>query len=266
MKIKRLRAKRSSSVASSASGGLLLIAAATVAFSLASAKAAQAQGFLGIYDNPNKPKLIKAPKSNSASADQDVSQAKPDGSKTGSEGLSYCNQIEAKPLGLKSPGGKNLVQFDKCYRGRLHNVCLAKALSTMNSNLQRDYEKLVATNYASITSTSGVCAFTLSQLSEDFELAKAFNSRFKALIDGYDERLKCTDLVLKSLEKVSFPDLPNTEKTVKTMADELKNDIAQFGKERQAVDELLAKITDANKALEVQSDVHRAMCITAQDH
>ena len=67
-------------------------------------------------------------------------------------------------------------------------------------------------------------------------------------------------------EKVSFPDLPNTEKTVKTMADELKNDIAQFGKERQAVDELLAKITDANKALEVQSDVHRAMCITAQDH
>ena len=269
MKIKWLRTKSSSLVASSTSGGLLLVAAATFAFSLVSANASQAQGFLGTYENPNKPKLVKAPKSISASADQNLSQSKPDS--TGSEGLSYCNQMESKPLGLKWPGGKNSVQFDKCYRGRLHNICLTKALSAMNSNLQRDYEKLVATSYPSITSTSAVCAFTLNQLSTDFELAKAFNARYRALVDGYDERLKCTDLVLKSLEKISFPDLPNTEKTVKTMADELKSDIAQFAKERQEVDELLAKITDANKALEVQSDVHRAMCITAevgpaQDH
>ena len=100
-------------------------------------------------------------------------------------------------------------------------------------------------------------------IQQGLETAKAFNARYKALVDGYDERLKCTDLVLKSLEKATFPDLPNIEKTVKTMADELKNDVAQFAKERQAVDELLAKINDAQKALEVHSDVHRAMCITA---
>jgi len=47
-------------------------------------------------------------------------------------------------------------------------------------------------------------------------------------MDGYDERLRCTDLVLKSLEKVTLPDLPNVEKTVKSMAEELKNDVAQF--------------------------------------
>ena len=37
----------------------------------------------------------------------------------------------------------------------------------------------------------------------------------------------------------------------------------KFAKERQAADELLARITDAQKALEVHSDVHRAMCVTA---
>ncbi len=179
------------------------------------------------------------------------------------DGLTYCNQMESKPLGLKSPGGKSLVQFDKCYRGRLHNVCLAKALSVMITSLQKDYEKLVQTDYPAINSTAGVCTFSASQLSADFETARAFNARYKALVGGYDERLKCTDLVLKSLEKASFPDMPNVEKTVKTMADELKNDIASFSKERQAADELLAKVTEAQKALEVHSDVHRAMCITA---
>jgi predicted DNA-binding antitoxin AbrB/MazE fold protein len=69
--------------------------------------------------------------------------------------------------------------------------------------------------------------------------------------------------VLKSLEKVTLPDLPNVEKTVKSMAEELKNDVAQFAKERQVADELLAKVTESQKTLEVQSDVHRAMCITA---
>jgi hypothetical protein len=100
-------------------------------------------------------------------------------------------------------------------------------------------------------------------MSDDLETGKAFYARYKALVDGYDERLKCTDLLLKALEKATFPELPNVEKTVKSMADELKNDVAQFAKERQAADELLAKITDAQKALEVHSDVHRAMCITA---
>ena len=135
--------------------------------------------------------------------------------------------MEAKPLGLRSPGGKHLVQFDKCYRGRLHNVCLAKALSVMFSSLQRDYEKLVETNYPAITSTSAVCAFKLSQMSDDFETGKAFYARYKALVAGYDERFKCTNLVLKSLERATFPDLPNVEKTVKSMADELKSDAAQ---------------------------------------
>jgi hypothetical protein len=40
---------------------------------------------------------------------------------------------------------------------------------------------------------------------------------------------------LKALEKATFPDLPNIDKTVKTMADELKNDVAQFAKERQGL-------------------------------
>jgi hypothetical protein len=133
----------------------------------------------------------------------------------------------------------------------------------MTASLQQDYEKLVETNYPAIASTSAVCAFAFSKLADDFETAKAFNARYKALVDGYDERLKCTDLVFKALEKATFPDLPNIEKTVKTMADELKTDVAQFSKERQAADELLAKITEAQKALEVHQDVHRAMCITA---
>ena len=167
-------------------------------------------------------------------ARQNPAQSKPESAKPGNEGLSYCNQMEAKPLGLRSPGGKNLVQFDKCYRGRLHNVCLAKALSVMTSSLQQDYEKLVETNYPAIASTSAVCAFAFSKLADDFETAKAFNARYKALVDGYDERLKCTDLVFKALEKATFPDLPNIEKTVKTMADELKTDVAQFAKERQS--------------------------------
>jgi hypothetical protein len=47
------------------------------------------------------------------------------------------------------------------------------------------------------------------------------------------------------------------------MADELKKRRGAIREERQAADELLAKITDAQKALEVLSDVHRAMCITA---
>jgi hypothetical protein len=196
-------------------------------------------------------------------ARQGLANGKPDSSKLGSDGLGACNQMEAKPHGLRAPGGKSLVQFDKCYRGRLHNVCLAKALSVMIANMRHDYEKLVETNYPSIASASAVCAFKLSQLSDDFETGRAFHARYKALVDGYAERLKCTDLVLKALEKAAFPDLPNIEKTVKTMADDLKNDVAQFAKERQVADELLAKVADAQKALEVQMDVHRAMCMTA---
>jgi hypothetical protein len=259
MKIKWIRAKRFLSRRSPASRAVLLFALATAAVSLASANASLAQILPGTFEDPTKPK--KSPIS--LAARQNPAQIKPDSAKLGSEGLSSCNQMEAKQLGLRSPGGKSLVQFDKCYRGRLHNVCLAKALSVMISSLQRDYEKLVETNYPSIASASAVCAFKLSQLSDDFETSKAFNARYKALIDGYDERLKCTDLVLKALEKATFPDLPNIEKTVKTMADELKNDVAQFAKERQGADELLVKITDAQKALEVHMDVHRAMCITA---
>jgi hypothetical protein len=263
MKIKRTRANRSPSVTSSASCTILLVAAATVAFSIAGANASLAQGLPGTYEGAAKAKREKAPGPVSLAARQSPLQAKPDTSKLGSEGLGACNQMEAKPLGLRAPGGKNLVQFDKCYRGRLHNVCLAKALSVMISGLQRDYEKLVETSYPSIASASAVCAFKLNQLADDFETGKAFNARYKALVDGYDERLKCTDLVLKALEKAAFPDLPNVDKTVRTMADELKSDVAQFAKERQAADELLAKIADAQKALEVQMDVHRAMCISA---
>jgi hypothetical protein len=130
-------------------------------------------------------------------------------------------------------------------QGRAHNVCLSRALSATLANLQRDYEKLVETNYPAIASTSGVCAFKLSQLSDDFETSKSFHARYKILMEGYDERLRCTDLVLKSLEKVTLPDLPNVEKTVKSMAEELKNDVAQFAKERQVADELLAKVTES---------------------
>jgi hypothetical protein len=254
MKIKWLRVKRFPPVTSSASCALLLVAMGT--FALASANASVAQGLMANYQDTAKPTREKAPKQILLNP----SRIKPDSSKLGNDS---CNQMEAKQLGLRSPGGKSLVQFDKCYKGRLHNVCLAKALSVMSSSLQRDYEKLVETNYPSIASASAVCAFKLSQMSDDLETSKAFYARYKALIDGYDERLKCTDLLLKALEKATFPDLPNVEKTVKSMADELKNDVAQFANERQAADELLAKITDAQKALEVHSDVHRAMCITA---
>lgn len=253
MKINRLCAKRSSPVASSASRILLVAAAVAATSLLAGATGSQAQGLQG----------TSAPKPLVLAARQNPAQTKPEISKPGNEGLGYCNQMEAKPLGLRSPGGKNLVQFDKCYRGRLHNVCLAKALSVMIASLQQDYEKLVETNYPAIASTSAVCSFAFSKLSDDFETAKAFNARYKALVDGYDERLKCTDLVFKALDKATFPDLPNIEKTVKTMADELKTDVAQFSKERQTADELLGKITEAQKALEVHQDVHRAMCITA---
>jgi len=260
MKIKWSLAKRSPPVTGSASCALLLVAMGTVAFSLASANASLAQGLLAAYEDATKPKLGKAPKLILLNP----SHSEPNSSKLGSGGLSSCNRMEAKPLGLRSPGGKHLVQFDKCYRGRLHNVCLGKALSVMFSSLQRDYEKLVETNYPAITSTSAVCAFKLSQMSDDFETGKAFYARYKALVAGYDERFKCTDLVSRSLEKATFPDLPNVEKTIKSMADELKSDATHFAEERQAADELLARITDALKALEVHSDVHRAMCITAE--
>ena len=239
----------------------LLGAVATVAFLALNMNASLAQGQLAI--DASKTKNGKAP--NPISVAARPLNTKPDGSSFGGEELSACNQTEVKSLGLRSPGGKNLVQFDKCYRGRAHNVCLSRTLSDTMASLQRDYEKLVATNYPSIESTSGVCAFKISQLSDDFETSKAFHARYKALVAGYDERLRCTDLVLKSLEKVALPDLPNVEKTVKSMADELKKDVAQFAKERQEADELLAKVTESQKTLEVQSDVHRAMCMTPEE-
>ena len=139
MKIKWLRAKRSPPLTSSASCALLLVAMGIGAFSLASANTSLAQGLLANYQDATKPTREKAPKLILLNP----SRTKPDGSKLGNEGLSSCNQMEAKPLGLRSPGGKSLVQFDKCYRGRLHNICLAKALSGMISSLQHDYEKLV---------------------------------------------------------------------------------------------------------------------------
>ena len=260
MTIKRTRAKRSPSVTSSA-GCVLLLVAATAVLSLASASASLAQGLPAGYESATKQK--REANQASLAARQGASNGKPDSSKLGSDGLGICNQMEAKPHGLRAPGGKSLVQFDKCYRGRLHNVCLAKALSVMIASMRHDYEKLVETNYPSIASASAVCAFKLHQLSDDFETGKAFHARYKGLVDGYAERLKCTDLVLKALEKAAFPDLPNIDKTVRTMADELKNDVAQFANERQAADELLAKVVDAQKALEVQMDVHRAMCMSA---
>jgi hypothetical protein len=256
MKVKWLRAK-DSRVTSLARCTHLLGAVATVAFVLLSANASLAQGLLGT--DGSKPKAEKAPNPKLLAARP--LNTKSDSSSLGGEGLSACNQTEVKSFGLRSPGGKNLVQFDKCYRGRAHNVCLSRALSVMMASLQRDYEKLVETNYPSIASTSGVCAFKLSRLSDDFETSKAFYVRYKALVEGYDERLRCTDLVLKSLEKVALPDLPNLEKIVKSMAEELKSDVAQFAKERQAAEELLTKVTESQKTLEVQSDVHRAMCM-----
>jgi hypothetical protein len=257
MKVKWLRAE-GSRVTSLARCARLLGAGATVAFVLLSTNASLAQGLLAT--DASKPKGEKAPNPKLLAARP--LNTKPESSSLGGEGVSACNQTEVKSFGLRSPGGKNLVQFDKCYRGRAHNVCLSKALSVMMASLQRDYEKLVETNYPSIASTSGVCAFKLSQLSDDFETSKAFHARYKALVEGYDERLRCTDLVLKSLEKVALPDLPNVEKIVKSMAEELKSDVAQFAKERQAAEELLAKVTESQKTLEVQSDVHRAMCMT----
>jgi hypothetical protein len=260
MKIKSFISKRSSLVAGSSSCALLLVAMGTFALSLASANASLAQGLLAAYEDATKPRLGKAPKLILLNP----SHAKPDSSNLGSENLRFCNQMDAKPLGLRSPGGKNLVQFDRCYRGRLHSVCVGKALSVMFSSLQRDYEKLVETNYPAIASTSAVCSFKLSQMSDDFETTKAFYARYKALVAGFDERIKCTDLVSRSLEKATFPDLPNIEKTIKSMADELRNDATYFADERQAADELLVRITDAQTALEVHRDVHRAMCITAE--
>jgi hypothetical protein len=256
MKTKWLRLK-DSRIASLTSCAHLLGAVATIAFVLLSTNASLAQGQLAT--DASKMKSEKAP--NPISVAARPLNTKPDSSSFGGEGLSACNQTEAKSFGLRSPGGKPLVQFDKCYRGRAHNVCLSKALSVMMASLRRDYEKLVETNYPSIASTSGVCAFKISQLSDDFETSKAFHARYKALVEGYDERLRCTDLVLKSLEKVALPDLPNVEKIVKSMAEDLKSDVAQFAKERQAADELLAKVTESQKTLEVQSDVHRAMCM-----
>lgn len=244
---------RSSSPPAATRRSLSLATAVALALSLGTISTASAQSVL---DNGNAHKRVT--RTGSINAAQTTPAAKPD------DGITYCNQMEAKPLGLKFPNGKSLVQFDKCYRGRLHNHCLAKALSVMFSSLQQDYDKLIETNYPSITSTNSVCQFTAGQLTQDLETAKAFTVRYKALVTGYDERLKCTDLVMKSLEKASFPDMPNIEKTVKTMADELKSDVAGFSKERQAADELLAKVTEAHKALEVHSDVHRAMCITAE--
>jgi hypothetical protein len=239
------------------SGVTRLAAIALVAF-VACAGAANAQGILGL-DSPQKKHVNRAPVTTGAlpktGDEKAVSNA--------SDGLAFCNQMEAKQLSLKSPNGKNVVQFDKCYRGRLHNVCLAKALTVMISSLQKDYDQLVQTNYPAVNSTAGVCAFTASQLANDLETARAFQARFKSLISGYDERLKCTDTTLKLLEKASFPDMPNVEQAVKTMADELKNDIAGFAKERQSADELMAKVGEAQKALEVHTDIHRAMCFTA---
>ena len=239
-------------------GGLARVAVALVAF-VAYAGAAQAQGILGL-DSPAQKKYNRPPITTGALP---KTGAEEKAATNVSDGLAFCNQMEAKQLSLKSPNGKNVVQFDKCYRGRLHNVCLAKALTVMITSLQKDYDQLVQTNYPAVNSTAGVCAFSASQLASDLETARAFQARFKSLISGYEERLKCTDTTLKLLEKASFPELPNVEQAVKTMADELKSDIASFAKERQTADELMAKVGEAQKALEVHTDIHRAMCFTA---
>src|SRR5438128_464826 len=106
MKIKRLRAGRSSPVAISASR-VLLVAAVAATGLLVGATGSQAQGLQGTSEKAAKPLVL--------AARQNPAQTKPENVKPGNEGLSYCNQMEAKPLGLRSPGGKNLVQFDKCY-------------------------------------------------------------------------------------------------------------------------------------------------------
>ncbi len=224
------------------------------------ASGAGAQGILGL-DTPQKKHVNRAPITTGALPKTGSGEEK--AVSNASDGLAFCNQMEAKQLSLKAPNGKNVVQFDKCYRGRLHNVCLAKALTVMITSLQKDYDQLVQTNYPAVNSTAGVCAFSASQLASDLETARAFHARFKSLINGYDERMKCTDTSLKLLEKASFPDMPNAEQVVKTMADELKSDVAGFAKERQAADELAAKVSEAQKALEVHTDIHRAMCFTA---
>lgn len=239
--------------------GVLWIAAAAVVACFAVTGPASAQSILGL-DGPAQKKYTRPlttgalPKTGGPEEKQATNV---------NDGLAFCNQMETKQLSLKSPNGKNVVQFDKCYRGRLHNVCLAKALTVMISSLQKDYDHLVQTNYPAVNSTAGVCGFSYTQLTSDLETARAFGARFKALISGYDERLKCTDTVMKSLEKASFPDMPNVEQAVKTMSDELKGDIASFAKERQTADELMAKVGEAQKALEVHTDIHRAMCFTA---
>lgn len=241
------------------SGLAQLVAAAAIAL-VAWAGSADAQGLLGFDGTPQK-KQNRAPVTTGSLPKGPAADEK--AASNVNDGLAFCNQMEAKQLSLKSPNGKNVVQFDKCYRGRLHNVCLAKALTVMITSLQKDYDQLVQTNYPAVNSTAGVCAFSASQLTSDLETARAFAARFKSLVSGYDERLKCTDTVLKSLEKASFPDMPNVEQAVKTMADELKGDIASFAKERQTADDLMSKVGEAQKALEVHIDIHRAMCFTA---
>ena len=253
-----MRAKAANSLCTLRRPGAVL-AATLVAF-VALTGAASAQGILGL-DGPAQKKHTRAPITTGSLPKMGSGEDKQ--ASNLSDGLAFCNQMEAKQLSLKSPNGKNVVQFDKCYRGRLHNVCLAKALTVMITSLQKDYDQLIQTNYPAVNSTAGVCGFSYSQLNSDLETAKAFAARFKALVNGYDERLKCTDTVMKSLEKASFPDMPNVEQTVRTMADELKNDIASFAKERQTADELMAKVGEAQKALEVHTDIHRAMCFTA---
>lgn len=245
---------------SDARSGLLRATAAALVALVTFTGGVSAQGILGL-DAPPQKKHNRAPITTGSLPK--TSGADEKAASNVSDGLAFCNQMEAKQLSLKSPNGKSVVQFDKCYRGRLHNVCLAKALTVMISSLQKDYDHLVQTDYPAVNSTAGVCAFSASQLASDLETARAFQARFKSLISGYEERLKCTDTTLKLLEKASFPELPNVEKAVKTMADELKNDIASFAKERQTADELMAKVGEAQKALEVHTDIHRAMCFTA---
>lgn len=252
-----MRAKAANTLCSMRRPGAIL--AATLLAVMTLSTTAGAQGILGL-DGQAQKKYNRGPATTGSLPKTGAAEEK---SSHVNDGLAFCNQMEAKQLSLKSPNGKNVVQFDKCYRGRLHNVCLAKALTVMITSLQKDYDQLVQTNYPAVNSTAGVCAFSYTQLNNDLETAKAFTARFKALVNGYDERLKCTDTVLKSLEKASFPDLPNVEQTVKTMADELKSDIATFAKERQTADELMTKVGEAQKALEVHTDIHRAMCFTA---
>lgn len=242
------------------SRGCMLAFAVVIAASGVSS-VASAQGILGLETGSPK-KIHRAPATTGSLPKAASEEAK--SATQAPDGIAFCNQMEAKPLGLKSPNGKSVVQFDKCYRGRLHNVCLAKALTVMISSLQKDYAKLVETNYQAVNSTAGVCAFSAAQLVSDLESARAFTARYKTLVNGYDERLRCTDSILKSLEKASFPDQPNIEQAVKTMSDELKADVATFASERQIADDLMAKVGETQRALEVHTDIHRAMCFTAE--